>query len=98
MQAHQSFDAVSLGRPEGFCPAQECWRPVRESNPYRRREREATYCNSTELRGMDSTFTAFDGLTETLIGLLVDSHFPGVWRVANIYPTAGKFEMDHIKS
>jgi hypothetical protein len=47
---------------------------------------------------MDSTFTAFDGLTETLIGLLVDSHFPGVWRVANIYPTAGKFEMDHIKS
>ena len=27
----------------------------RESNPCRRREREATYCNLTELNGMDNT-------------------------------------------
>jgi hypothetical protein len=33
----------------------KCWRPVRESNPCRRREREATYGNSKELSGMDST-------------------------------------------
>ena len=31
------------------------WRPVRQSNPCRRREREAAYCNLTELCGMDST-------------------------------------------
>ena len=31
------------------------WRPVRESNPCRRREREAAYCNSMELGGMDGT-------------------------------------------
>jgi hypothetical protein len=31
------------------------WRPVRESNPCRRRERDANHCNSMELRGMDST-------------------------------------------
>ena len=31
------------------------WRPVRESNPCRRREREAIYRNSTETCGMDST-------------------------------------------
>ena len=31
------------------------WRPVRESNPCRRREREATYCNSTEPSGIYST-------------------------------------------
>ena len=35
--------------------SQNFWRPVRESNPCRRREREGTYCNSTELSGMDST-------------------------------------------
>jgi len=33
----------------------KCWRPVRESNPCRRREREAIYGNSKELSGMDST-------------------------------------------
>ena len=38
------------------------WRPVRESNPCRRREREATYCNSRELSGMDSTLPHFEGL------------------------------------
>ena len=43
-----------------------------ESNPCRRREREATYGNSTELRGMDSTLPHFNGLTGTLIGLLMD--------------------------
>ena len=31
------------------------WRPVRESNPCRRREREAIYRNSKETCGMDST-------------------------------------------
>src|SRR5687767_503723 len=31
------------------------WRPVRESNPCRRREREAIYGNSRKLCGMDST-------------------------------------------
>jgi hypothetical protein len=31
------------------------WRPVRESNPCRRREREAIHYNSKELRGMDTT-------------------------------------------
>ncbi len=31
------------------------WRPVLESNPWRRRERNAIDCNSIELRGMDST-------------------------------------------
>ncbi len=36
----------------------EFWRPVRESNPCRR-ESEATYCNSMELRGMDSTLPHF---------------------------------------
>ena len=46
------------------------WRPVRESNPCRRREREATYSNSTELSGMDSTL---QGLTGTLIERLMDA-------------------------
>jgi len=32
-----------------------CWRPVWESNPCRRHEREATCCNSMELSGVDST-------------------------------------------
>jgi len=35
--------------------AGEYWRPVRESNPCRRREREANHSNSMKLRGMDST-------------------------------------------
>ena len=38
-----------------FAVVVEIWRPV-QSNPCRRREREATYCNSTVLSGMDSTF------------------------------------------
>ena len=33
----------------------QVWRPVRESNPCRRREREAIYRNSKETCGMDST-------------------------------------------
>src|SRR6266705_4032202 len=37
----------------------ECWRPVRESNPCRRREREAIHCNSMKLRGTDSTLPHF---------------------------------------
>jgi hypothetical protein len=51
----------------------ECWRPVRESNPCRRREREATYCNSKELSGMGSTLPHFEGLTGILIGRLMDA-------------------------
>src|SRR5262245_10540214 len=39
----------------------------------RRREREATYCNSTELRGMDSTLPHLRAFRKTLIGLLMDS-------------------------
>jgi len=33
----------------------QVWRPVRESNPCRRREREAIYRNSKETCGVDST-------------------------------------------
>ncbi|MDX6528794.1 MAG: hypothetical protein QOH41_1084 [Blastocatellia bacterium] len=47
--------------------ALKCWRPVRESNPCRRREREATYCNSTELSGMDSTLPQFKDSRESLL-------------------------------
>ena len=52
------------------------WRPVRESNPCRRREREATYCNSMELRGMDSTLPHLRDSRGTLIGRLMDARFP----------------------
>ena len=45
------------------------WRPVRESNPCRRREREATSCNSKDLRGMDITLPHL----KDLIGKLDDS-------------------------
>jgi hypothetical protein len=48
------------------------WRPVRESNPCRRREREGTYCNSTELRGMDSTLPHSED-SEVLLLDLMDS-------------------------
>jgi hypothetical protein len=41
--------------------------------PGRRREREATYCNSMELRGMGSTLPHFEGLTGILIGRLMDA-------------------------
>jgi hypothetical protein len=43
------------------------WRPVRESNPCRRREREATYGNAKELREMDH-LTALNGLTGIVNG------------------------------
>jgi hypothetical protein len=43
------------------------WRPVRESNPCRRRDREATYCNSTELSGMDSTLPHLKDSRERLL-------------------------------
>ena len=45
------------------------WRPVRESNPCRRREREATYCHSTELSGMDSTLPHLKDSRERLLDL-----------------------------
>ncbi len=47
----------------------EYWRPVRDSNSCYRREREATYCNSTELRGMDSTLPHFKDSRERLLDL-----------------------------
>jgi hypothetical protein len=43
------------------------WRPVRESNPCRRREREATYGNSKELSGMDSTLPHLEDSRERLL-------------------------------
>src|SRR5258705_11049986 len=43
------------------------WRPVRELNPCYRREREATYCNSTELSGMDSTLPHLKDSRERLL-------------------------------
>ena len=46
-----------------------CWRPVRESNPCRRREREGTYGNSMELRGMDSTLPHLKDSRERLLDL-----------------------------
>ena len=49
-----------------------CWRPVRESNPCRRREREATCCNSMSLSGMDSTLPHLEGLRGIDIGRLMD--------------------------
>jgi hypothetical protein len=42
------------------------WRPVRESNPCRRREREATFCNSMELR-MDGTLPRLKDSREQLV-------------------------------
>ena len=43
------------------------WRPVRESNPCRRREREATYGNSRELGGMGSTLPHSEDSRELLL-------------------------------
>ena len=40
----------------------EFWRPVRESNPCRRREREENHCNSRKLGGLDSTLPHFEDL------------------------------------
>jgi len=45
------------------------WRPVRESNPCRRREREGTYRNSKELGGMDSTLPHLADSRERLLDL-----------------------------
>ena len=44
-------------------------RLVQESNPCRRREREAIYCNSKELRGMDSTLPHLQDSRELLLDL-----------------------------
>jgi hypothetical protein len=43
------------------------WRPVRESNPCRRREREANYCNSRKLSGMGSTLQHSKDSRESLM-------------------------------
>jgi hypothetical protein len=61
-----------LGNSEG-------WRPVGESKPCRRREREATYYNSMELSGMDSTLPHLKDSGGTPIGRLMDARFPGLW-------------------
>ena len=45
------------------------WRPVRESNPCRRREREATYGNSRKLCGMDSTLQHLTDSRERFLDL-----------------------------
>jgi hypothetical protein len=46
---------------------------ARDWNRCFRREREATYCNSTELRGRDSSLPHFEGVTGTLNGRLMDA-------------------------
>src|SRR6266704_933416 len=56
-----------LWRPRPTQLIDRIWRPVRESNPCRRREREATYGNSTELRGMDSTLSHLKDSRELLL-------------------------------
>lgn len=52
----------------------------------RRREREATYCNSTELSGMDSTLPHLEDSRERLLdsrglGISRDGRFAAIWRV-----------------
>ena len=56
------------------------WRPVRESNPCRRREREATYCSPTELSGMDSTLPHVKDLRERLL----DSKYARIFGIASV--------------
>src|SRR6266550_2278784 len=59
LEGNRELDCVRKAlraAPQVQCrKCREIWRPVRESNPCRRREREATCCNSKELSGMDST-------------------------------------------
>jgi len=43
------------------------WRPVRESNPCRRREREGNHCNSKELRDMETTLPPLENSRERLL-------------------------------
>ncbi len=49
------------------------WRPVLESNPWRRLERDAIDCNSIELRGMDSTLPHLKDSGGTHIGRSMDA-------------------------
>src|SRR5207237_8704548 len=49
------------------------WRPVRESNPSRRRESDAIQCNSLKLSVMDSFLPHLKRLTGTLIGRVMDA-------------------------
>ncbi len=46
----------------------QVWRPVRDSNPCCRREREAIHCNSMKLRGMDRTLPHLEDSRESLLG------------------------------
>jgi hypothetical protein len=64
------------------------WRPVRESNPCRRRESEENHCNPMELRGMDSTLPHFEGLTGTPMGPLMDALRMGPGYTPNIQENA----------
>ena len=50
------------------------WRPVRESNPCRRCEREGNNCNSMELRGMDSTLPHLKDSRECLLDRVSQLH------------------------
>jgi hypothetical protein len=54
-------------------PAEEFGVPYAESTPCRRREREATYCNSMERSGLDGTLPYFQRLTGVDIGRLMDA-------------------------
>ncbi len=51
----------------GSCKCLGIWRPVQESNPCYRREREAIYGNSKELSGMDSTLPHLKDSGERLL-------------------------------
>ena len=51
----RAFDDPEFASFEGLVLEIPSWRPVRESNPCRRREREAICRNSKETCGMDST-------------------------------------------
>ena len=55
------------GRTIRILQTLECWRPVRDSNSCYRREREATYGNSKELSGMDSTLPHLKDSRERLL-------------------------------
>jgi len=61
-----------------FQSENQVWRPVRESNPCRRREREGTCGNSRELSGMNSTLPHLEDSTRTILApiSLEQSVFP----------------------
>jgi len=56
--SRQMFGHIEIGK---------YWRPVRDSNSRYRRESEATYCNSKELSGMDTTLPNLKDSRERLL-------------------------------